>query len=224
VDGIILVDRALDDKGIAKLQELGANFIVWGPPLPGHDYLCVGCTSVIGGVQATRHLVQLGRRKIGFIGGHANMVETYLRRQGYEQALLEAGLRLDEKLITYTDFSPSAGHAAMKRLLDIAPDLDAVFSCSDFVAVAAIEVLRESGRRVPDDVSIVGYDDIPLAGYWTPRLTTVRQPIREGGRLLVQKLLDLVEGRDVDSTIDCARQQPHLAFRSFEAGGAGCCG
>lgn len=201
VDGIFIIDRAVEDRGIEKLIELNAPFVVWGPPLPHQAGVYVGCASADGGAEAVRHLIRLGRRKIGFIGGDGSMVETHLRRQGYEQALQEANLTVDENLIAYTDFTPQAGHNAMHRLLERAPDLDAVFLCSDFMSVAALEVLRAEGRRVPEDVAVIGYDDIPLAAYCSPRLTTVRQPIHEGGRLMVQKLFDLIEGKPTESTI-----------------------
>lgn len=201
VDGIILIDRGVEDKGIEKLRELGANFLVFGPPLPHQPMITVGCNTVEGAATAVRHLIQLGRRRIGFIGGNEGMVETYLRRQGYERALKESGLPVDEIIITYTDFTPQAGLTAMTELLDRDPNLDAVFLCSDFMAVSAMEVLRLRGRIVPDDVSIIGYDDIPLAAYSNPRLTTVRQPIHDAGRLLVRKLFDMLDGKPVEPTV-----------------------
>jgi DNA-binding LacI/PurR family transcriptional regulator len=201
VDGLILIDRAVKDPTIETLLRLGADFVVWGPPLPGQDCISVGGDSVAGAALAVRHLAGLGRRRIGFIGGHGGMAETYLRRQGYEQGLQECGLPCDERLVAYTDFTPQAGHTAMMTLLERQPELDAVFICSDFMSVAAMEVLRGSGRQVPADVSVVGYDDIPLAAYCTPRLTTIRQQIQAGGRLLVEKLFDLVEGRPTASAV-----------------------
>lgn len=201
VDGVFIIDRAVQDRGIERLVALGAPFVVWGPPLPHQAGVYVGCNSAEGGAQAVRHLVSLGRRKIGFIGGDGSMVETSLRQQGYLQGLAEAGIAAVEALMTFTDFTPQAGHNAMNILLERAPDLDAVFLCSDFMAVAALEVLRRHGRRVPEDVSVIGFDDIPLAAYCSPRLTTIRQPIHEGGRIMVQKLLDLIDGKAVESTL-----------------------
>ncbi len=201
VDGIILVDRGVHDRGIEKLLELGANFLVFGPPLAHQPIVSVGCNTIEGAVMGVRHLIRLGRKRIGFIGGNEGMVETYLRRQGYERALKEADLPINEKLITYTDFTPQAGQTAMNTLLDREPKLDAVFICSDFMAVSAIEDLRMRGRVVPDDVSIVGYDDIPLAAYANPRLTTIRQPIHDAGRLMVKKLFDMIENKTVEPSI-----------------------
>jgi DNA-binding LacI/PurR family transcriptional regulator len=195
VDGIVFIDRALSDASIARLQALDAKFLVWGAPLAGHDYLTVGCNGVEGGMSAVNHLLRIGRRRIAFIGGNGNMVETHYRLQGYERGLREAGIEPDRNLMVFTDFTPQAAHIAVNDLLDRAPDIDGLFLCSDFMSVAAMEVLRGRGRQVPDDVSVVGYDDIPLAAYCSPKLTTIRQPIQEGGRLMVRKLIELIEGK-----------------------------
>lgn len=201
VDGIIIVDRGVNDRGVAELQSLNANVVIWGPPIAGQDCVSVGCNSVLGGQTAVSHLASLGRKRFGFIGGDKGMVETSLRLQGYRQGLALAGLPCDDDLILFTDFTPQVAAQATQTLLDRAPDLDALFLCSDFTAVAAMEVIRAGGRRVPDDVSVVGYDDIPLAAYCSPRLTTIRQPIRKAGQLLVQKLFALIDGQSVDDEI-----------------------
>jgi DNA-binding LacI/PurR family transcriptional regulator len=195
VDGLILIDRALNDGGIQALHALGANFVVWGHKLPVQNYLSVGGDSVAGGAAAARHLYAQGRRRIAFIGGFAGMVETAARRQGYALGLNECGLQVDERLMAFSDFSPGGATAAMTALLERAPDLDAVFLCSDYMAVAAMEVMRAAGRRVPDDVSVVGYDDVPLAAYCTPRLTTLHQPIHRGGAKCVETLFALLDGQ-----------------------------
>lgn len=197
VDGLILVDRALNDAGIDTLQALGAKFVVWGHKLPLQSYMSVGGDSVAGGAAAAHHLYDQGRRRIAFIGGYASMAETAARRQGYELGLNECGLQVDERLMTFSDFSPGGATAAMTALLERAPDLDAVFLCSDYMAVAAMEVMRAAGRRVPDDVSVVGYDDVPLAAYCTPRLTTLHQPIHRGGQKCVESLFALLDGQQL---------------------------
>jgi DNA-binding LacI/PurR family transcriptional regulator len=112
-------------------QHVEANFVVWGPPLADQRYVSVGSDGVSGAAQAVRHLVQLGRCRIGFIGGDEDETETWLRRQGYEQGLREAGLPVDEDLITSTHFTSESGYLAMCRLLAQAPDLDGVFACSE---------------------------------------------------------------------------------------------
>jgi DNA-binding LacI/PurR family transcriptional regulator len=201
VDGILLIDRAIEDAGIQTLQSLGANFVVWGAAVENQDYVTVGCDSAAGARDAVRHLVEIGRRRIAFIGGFGRMVETDARRRGFIQGMEEAELQVDEKLMRYTDFTPEAAGNAIQNLLEYAHDLDAVFACSDFMAVGVMEVLRQRGRRVPEDVAVVGYDDVPLAAFYSPRLTTIHQPIHEGGRQMVQKLLAQIDGDQVQSAI-----------------------
>lgn len=194
VDGVLLIDRAVDDPNIEALMTLGAPFVVWGAALSGQTYASVGGDGIAGGTMAVTHLAHFGRRCIGFIGGYREMVETTQRRLGYERGLKAAGLHENERLIVYTDFTPDAAQGAAHALLDRNPTLDAIFVCSDFMAVGVMEVLRARGRRVPEDVSIVGYDDIPLARYCSPPLTTIHQPIHEGGRQMVESLFSLLNG------------------------------
>ncbi len=201
VDGILLIDRALDDVGIHSLQALDAKFVVWGATLPEQSYVSVGCDGQAGGRDAVRHLAAMGRRRIGFIGGFQRMVETHSRWQGYQAGMAECDLAIDDSLIIFTDFTQEAASHAVYTLLECAPDLDGIFACSDFMAVGVMEVLRQIGREVGRDISVVGYDDIPLAAYCSPRLTTIHQPIQQGGRLMVQKLFDLLEGHDTQSTV-----------------------
>jgi DNA-binding LacI/PurR family transcriptional regulator len=198
VDGLILIDRSMSHQEIQQLQTFGAKFVVWGAALPGQDYVSVGCDGVQGGAMAVKHLARLGRRKIAFIGGYAHMVETEMRYQGYQQGLRECDLPYDDTIITFTDFTPQAGSKAIRQLLERAPDIDGVFICSDFMSIAVMEFLRSTGRRIPDDISVVGYDDIQLAAHCSPRLTTLRQQIGEGGHLMVRKLFELIDGQMVE--------------------------
>ncbi|MBL8147533.1 MAG: LacI family DNA-binding transcriptional regulator [Anaerolineae bacterium] len=195
VDGLLLVDRALDDPGIEALQKLDTPFVVWGHRLPLQDYVTVGGDSVAGAAAIVRHLAGLGRRRIGFIGGFAGMVETITRQMGYSIGLAECGIPLDESLILYSDFSPGGGREAMAALLEREPGLDGVFLCSDYMAVAAMEVIRASGRRVPEDVAVAGYDDVPLAAWCNPRLTTIHQSVHRGGALMVDLLFAMLDGQ-----------------------------
>ena len=199
VDGIIIVDRCVDDVCVNRLQELNAPFVIWGPPMPNQDVISVGCDTVRGAKTAVQHMLNLGRQRIGFIGGHKEMVETHLRYIGYEQALADAGLHVRADLVAYTDFTQQQGVDAAKSLLAADPELDGLFVCSDFMSIGIMEYLRSTGRNVPHDVSVVGYDNVQLAAYCSPRLTTMSQDIYNSGHRLVTKLLDLIEGHDVES-------------------------
>lgn len=199
VDGLILIDRAIEDANLSRLEALGACFVVWGPQLPGQRYVSVGGDSSSGAASAVEHLAGRGRRQIGFIGGFGHMVETEARRRGYLRGLEQAGLPQRDAAMIDSDFSSAGGRDAMRALLDRVPGLDAVFVCSDHMAIAAMDVIKTTGRHIPDDIAVVGYDDIPLASVSSPPLTTVRQPIQLGGQIMARKLLALIGGESVES-------------------------
>jgi DNA-binding LacI/PurR family transcriptional regulator len=201
VDGLIVVDRLLSDPGLERLHELDTKFVVWGPAITGQRYISVGGDSCAGAVMAVHHLASRGRKRFGFIGGCRDMVETAERYRGYKQGMCDVGLPFDENMAVFTDFSQQESSHAVGDLLGRMPDLDGLFVCSDFMAIAAMEVLRVEGRDVPRDVSVVGYDDIQLSAYCSPRLTTIRQQIDVGGRLLARNILDLLRGKAASSVM-----------------------
>jgi DNA-binding LacI/PurR family transcriptional regulator len=189
VDGFILMAASCTQQHISTLAARKAPFIVWGVPPGNYGYSSVSGDSVAGGKTATEHLLRTGRNRIAFLGGAASEVEVQQRHKGYEAALLEAGKAVDPALVAYGDFSRASGAAAMRALLTQAPDLDGVFVNSDLMAIAAVDELRAQGRRVPEDVAVVGYDDILVAQYSDPPLTTIRQNGPLAGRLLAENLL-----------------------------------
>jgi DNA-binding LacI/PurR family transcriptional regulator len=193
VDGFILMTSTRKQYHIKALVEMGAPFIVWGIPLPNHSYPSVTGDNFSGGKLATDHLIRLGRERIAFLGGPAEEMEVQLRYNGYEAALIGAGKNIDSTLIAHGDYSNTSGADAMKRLLEKAPDLDAVFVNSDLMAIAAMDVIREHGRRVPEDVAVVGYDDLSIAEHSNPPLTTIRQNIPLAGKLLAQNLIQYLQ-------------------------------
>jgi DNA-binding LacI/PurR family transcriptional regulator len=192
VDGFILMTATRKQSHVKALLELGAPFIVWGIPQPRQKYCSVTGDNFNGGKLATEHLISVGRKRIGFIGGPSYELEVQHRQNGYESALVEAGREIDAKLIDYGDFSNTSGAEAIKRLLKKVPEIDAVFVNSDLMAIAAMDAIREEGGRVPDDVAVVGYDDLSIAEHSNPPLTTIRQNIPLAGKLLAQKLIEYV--------------------------------
>lgn len=202
VDGFILLNSAQKPHHIQALVEMGAPFVVWGTPQFGYAYCSVSGDNFTGGRLATQHLIQSGRRRIAFLGGPAEHLEIQNRFQGYIAALQEAGLETDPVLITYGDYTNTSGAAAMQQLLEQSPDLDAVFVNSDLMAIAAMKVIGEHGRRVPEEVAVVGYDDLSIAEYSNPPLTTIRQNLSLAGKLLAQNLIhNLQTGEVTNSTI-----------------------
>ena len=193
VDGFILMTSTRKQSHVKALLDLGAPFIIWGVPPPKQKYCSVTGDNVTGGRLATEHLIGLGRRRIGFIGGPDYELEVQQRRSGYERALQEAGRAADPELIEHGDFSNTSGAEALKRLIQKSPDLDAVFVNSDLMAIAAMDAIREGGRRVPEDIAVVGYDDLSIAAHSNPPLTTVRQNIPLAGKLLAQNLIEYLQ-------------------------------
>jgi DNA-binding LacI/PurR family transcriptional regulator len=193
VDGFILMTATRKQTHVKALLELNAPFIVWGMPQPKQKYCSVTGDNLTGGRLAAEHLVGLGRQRIGFIGGPSYELEVQQRLAGYEDALNEAGREIGQILVEYGDFSNTSGGDAMKRLLNKAPEIDAVFINSDLMAIAAMDVIREEGRRVPEDIAVVGYDDLSIAAHSNPPLTTIRQNIPLAGKLLAQNLIDYLQ-------------------------------
>jgi len=193
VDGFILMTSTRKQSHIRALLEAGAPFIVWGIPGAAQSYPSVTGDNFNGGKLATEHLIRIGRRQIAFLGGPAQELEVQLRYNGYAAALRAAGMQMEHALIAHGDFSNTSGAAAMGQLLEQAPALDAVFVNSDLMAIAAMDVIRAHGRRVPADIAVVGYDDLSIAAHSHPPLTTIRQNIPLAGKLLAQNLIQYLQ-------------------------------
>ncbi len=193
VDGVILVSLHGNDPLPDQLATRRIPSVVLGRPPRGVDVDYVDADNRDGGRRATAHLVERGRRRIATITGPRDMVAGIDRLAGYRDALGDAGIAVDDGLIATGDFTQAGGEAAMERLLRERPELDAVFCASDLMAVAALSVLQGAGRRVPEDVAVVGYDDSPIATTTRPTLTSVRQPIEEMGREMVHLLAGGIE-------------------------------
>ena len=193
VDGFILMTSTRKQTHVKALTEIDAPFIIWGVPQPNQKYCSVTGDNFNGGKLAAEHLISNGRQKIAFIGGPAYELEVQHRLEGYKSALHEAVRSIDATLVEYGDFSNTSGAEAMQRLLEKTPELDAVFVNSDLMAIAAMDAIRETGRHVPDDIAVVGYDDLSIAEHSNPPLTTIRQNIPLAGMLLAQNLIQYLQ-------------------------------
>ena len=202
-DGVILLGygdygRIADKR--QRLREEGLPFTIWGATVPELEGYAVGCDNLEGGKLATRHLLDIGRRRIAFVGSASDDAPEFkLRYQGYCQALEEAGIAPDPGLLAQTDNLELSAHDATQRLIDSGVEFDAIFAASDLIAFGAIKCLRKSGITVPDEVSLVGFDDLPAATYFSPALTTVRQDTRLAAEALMTNLLKMIEGEQVTS-------------------------
>jgi LacI family transcriptional regulator len=196
VDGLIVSGPRIDDPSLVALADEGFPIVIQGT-YPGLSVTSVDVDNVAGARRAVEHLVTLGHRRIACI---TNAPLAYTAAQdrvdGYRQAMVSAGVPLSDDLVVEAAFDAPSGHRAMVELLGREP-IDAVFVASDVVALGAIGALREAGRRVPDDVSVVGFDDIPLAAFFDPPLTTVRLPAYELGQAAGRALLERITGQAI---------------------------
>ncbi|MDA0567349.1 LacI family transcriptional regulator [Streptomonospora sp. S1-112] len=202
VDGVLLVSLHADDPLPDRLVEAGVPFVIGGRPSwqTRHPVHSVDVDNVGGAHTATRRLIETGRRRIATVAGPPDMVAGADRLEGYHQALREAGLPPAPELVARGDFSYESGESAMRRVLEAAPDVDAVFVASDPMALAVLRVLRAAGRRIPDDVAVIGYDDSPFAPHSDPPLTSVHQPTERMGREMARILADIAIPGTADHT------------------------
>jgi LacI family transcriptional regulator len=199
-DGVILVTSDLAPPIYAELRRLNVPMVLVDPAgVPSVDLPTIGATNWAGGLRATEHLLALGHRRIGFIAGPSHLLCSRARLDGYRAALDAAGIPLCNELIVPGDFYHESGFTGGTALLELAEPPTAIFASSDQMAFGAYEALRRRGLRVPDDVSVVGFDDLPEARWASPPLTTVRQPLAEMGLLAARTVLRLAQGEPVDT-------------------------
>lgn len=199
-DGLILLGCQGYLEEISNIFGPEAPIIVWGAA-KDLIYCHVNSDNFAGGRLAAQHLLEIGRKRIAFLGGYQGEPEVELRQQGYAEALQKAGIEVNLALVSYGDYTGEAGYAQMRDLLAQVPEIDGVFACSDLMAIGAMEAIRERGRRVPDDVAVVGFDDIQLAAYCSPPLTTVRQNLLKAGEALVRNLMQYLQDGIITRTI-----------------------
>lgn len=199
VDGVLLVSLHGDDALALRLEELGVPTVVNGRPFdPAAGLFSVDSDNLGGARQAVEVLTGRGARCIGHITGPLDMAVGQDRLSGYQQALAAAGHQYRASAVQEGDFTVDGGAEAMRRLLDAVPELDAVFAASDLMAIGALRTLAAAGRKVPDDVAVVGFDDAGEAQLAVPPLTTIRQPLEELGRSMTRTLLERVSGIAVE--------------------------
>ncbi len=189
LDGALLVSLHGNDPLPKRLRERGVPVVVGGRPPAGANVSYVDVDNEHGARTAVEHLIAAGRRVVAIIGGPLDMPAGIDRLAGYRHARANAGLPVDHSLEVHGPFVRETGIEGMRELLARRPDIDAVFAASDLIAAGALQEIVASGRRVPDDVALVGFDDSPLAETLQPPLTSVRQPIEEMGREMTRILL-----------------------------------
>ncbi|MFV0137384.1 LacI family DNA-binding transcriptional regulator [Streptomyces sp. HMX87] len=201
VDGVLLMSVHAEDPLPDMLAEAGLPTVMLGRRSGDEGITYVDADNAGGARDAVTHLLESGRTAIATITGPADMYVAECRLRGYREALRRAGIGVRPSLVAEGDFSEESGSRAMTELIRRNPGLDAVFAASDTMAAGALKALRAAGRRVPDDVAVIGFDDFHLAQHTDPPLTTVRQPLEEVGRTMVRLLLEEIEEETGDSAV-----------------------
>jgi DNA-binding LacI/PurR family transcriptional regulator len=197
-DGLILLGQGVHQDAVHRFGKLGVPMVVWGAGLKGDSHVVVGSDNRLGGAVVAEHFFGLGRRHPVFIGNPSHP-EIYERLNGFVDALGVHGIK--PLLIRRDEFTADSGIDAVRSLHARKVDFDAIFACSDLLAMGAIRRIQEIGRSVPRDVSVVGYDDMPLAASFLPAVSSVHQDWQEGGMLLARKILALIRDEPAESEV-----------------------
>jgi LacI family transcriptional regulator len=194
-DGVIVVTPATTSFPTAS------PVVVVDPNVETHDCPAVIATNRDGALAAVEYLIGLGHRRIGFISGRSELQSAVRRLQGYRDGLARAGIPLDPDLIQTGDYSSKTAFACAQRLLNLSDPPTAIFASNDQSATGAVKAIHEAGLRVPDDMSVVGFDNIPDVAYTHPGLTTVDQSIDTMGYIATEMLISLIEGDSLESDL-----------------------
>lgn len=194
VGGLILVNVGMTEREAAMFEGLAIPMVMLDREIPGIVTDSIQIDNARGGRQATEFLLSLGHRKIACLAGPSEVSPSGDRVDGFREALQDAGIEPDPELIFTGDFTPEGGHVCARHLMDMGADMPtALFACNDLMAFGAITAFSEKGIRVPEDISIMGFDDIRLASYFNPTLSTVAQPRHEMGQRAVRILLERMQ-------------------------------
>ncbi len=196
-DGIILIVPLLEREYLVSLREHNFPYVVVDQVDPQFHSSVVDATNWQGAYDATQYLIELGHHRIGFIKGLQAIQSADDRLAGYKAALADHNLFFDETLVIEGDFFTTGGYAAVRQFLARTPYPTAIFASNDLMALGAMQALQEQGLNIPGDISLVGFDDIPQASLVHPRLTTVRQPLEQMGRIAVNLLIEQIENADL---------------------------
>jgi len=201
-DGLISLDPTVD---IELLRDVAKNYpIIQSCEFSEElDIPYVTIDNFTAGYKAVKHLISIGRKKIALVNSDKKFMYARLRQEGYEKALKEAGIEYREKYVINGENDFESGQRAMKQLLELKDKPDAVFLVSDILAIGAIKTIKESGLKVPEDIAIVGFDNIQFANMMNPSITTIAQPMYEIGCQSCKMLIEKIQNKDkhIDNTI-----------------------
>lgn len=195
VDGVIIFTGSLTEMQILEFSD-ATPVVAVGYHVNGNNVLSLSIDNELGGYMATLHLLQQGHVAIAHIKGHSNQPDSRSRFLGYKKALDEAGIKTGKSLVKQGDFSSESGYEKTLELVDSNTHFTALFAANDQTAYGAIKALHDRNMKVPEDVSVIGFDDLPTSLFFTPALTTLRQPIEELGAVCADALLKLMSGEN----------------------------
>jgi len=194
VDGLILCTAHIRDKSILKLEKKKFPYVLVSRDIAGLDKNCIIVNDIVGGAMATEYLIKLGHRKIAHITGSYKVRSAINRLEGYKIALEKNHIKYKEALVEEGDFKIMGGFQAMEKLLKLPELPTAIFAANDLLAMGAIQAIQKKKYHIPNDFCIIGFDDIKLASFIYPALTTIRQPMLEMGKKAVKTLLSIIRG------------------------------
>ncbi len=200
VDGIILLSGRISDDTVIKFSQR-RPIVSTGRDIHTKTALGFKIDNEYGARLAVNHLIDLGHRRIAFVSGPPNNNDACERLNGYTQALQQAGIAIDDKLITEGDFHEACGVLAVDQLLSNRQQFTAIFAANDLSAYGVRLGLYRKGIRVPEDISLIGFDDLPGSAYTAPPLTTIHQPIYDIGRVAIHALLALIHGKAIQADV-----------------------
>jgi len=208
-DGVIIIGQGSIHQALDDLAKQFDVLSVWGAPVAeGQAYALVGSDNYQGGYLAGQHMARLGRSQIAFVG-YQDHPEIASRFAGVKQALSEHGLKIDEDLVFGSLMDRKSGELSLAQLVESRSKIDAVIAASDMQAFKVMSALQSVGASIPDEIAVIGYDDIPSAAIYHPTLTTVRQDRAEGAEQLVENLLAILDGKPAR----CVQFIPELIIR-----------
>ena len=199
-DGVVVIGQSTEHETLQRAAASYRPLVVWGGQIPGQKYCTVGSDNPGGAEAAVRHLLKTQRRRIVFLGDPTGP-ELRQRYEGYQRALQEAPQGTAAPRVVPAHLTPDAASRAVRECIRAGESFDALFAASDVIAISAIRALAGEGLAVPQDVAVVGFDDIPLAAHTTPSLTTVRQDVERGARTLVELLFRRIDGEETASVV-----------------------
>lgn len=200
VDGIIVLGQSLYHDILNEIAEEYHHLVIWGATIPGQNYVSVGSDNYLGGQLAAKHLLERGRKNFVFLGNR-NCPETTLRFEGFRDQLVKTAPKFDPTLLDCSENQSDTAIRLVSQFIDDGHPVDGLFASSDILAISAIKAMHSKNLSIPEHVSVVGYDNISLASFLNPPLTSIAQDREVAGKLLVDKLFNLIERKPTQSEL-----------------------